>query len=83
VTKFNETPTYYAGNPAHHGKKRIYVANRRELLRMLHGGQIHCFSADQRVEYLGEPNQAGHFRLKLLADQKILYADNDGIYRLQ
>jgi hypothetical protein len=83
VTMFNETDTYYSGNPEHHGKKRVYVANRRELLRMLHDHKVHCFSVDQRVEYLGEPTVAGHFRLKLLADQKILYADNHGIYRLQ
>ncbi|WP_409251791.1 hypothetical protein V1502_17015 [Bacillus sp. SCS-153A] len=79
---FNETTYYYAGNRNHHGKKRIYVTNRREQLRLLHDGKIHVFAADQCAEFIGEAKQAGHGRLKVLCEEKKIFADNAGLYRL-
>jgi hypothetical protein len=76
------TEWYYSGNPDHADKQRVYVADTREMLKLLMLHKIHCFTIDQRVEWLGDATIAGEPRLKLLCDKKQVYADNHGLYRL-
>jgi hypothetical protein len=73
---------YYSGNPEHANKKRVYITNSREMLRLLMNHKIHVFKVDQRTEWLGAVTEFGHGRLKTLCDAKKVYADGYGLYTL-
>jgi hypothetical protein len=76
------TPWYFSGNLDHYDKKLVYVTDEREMLKLLMRGKIHVFTKDQRAEWLGDATEAGHARIKIIADSKKLYASNHGLYRL-
>jgi hypothetical protein len=82
VPTIKHTEWYYSGNPDHADKKRIYLTDSRTLLKMLMNGKLHCFTVDQRAEFLGEPTEANEYRIKILCDKKQVYCDNMGLYRL-
>ncbi|HWO74375.1 MAG TPA: hypothetical protein VNM69_00500 [Bacillus sp. (in: firmicutes)] len=74
---------YYSGNPEHLGKPKRYIANPREMQRLLLDGKIHCFKWTFLCEWISdEPLLAGEGRLKTLMDSKKVYASNDGLYIL-
>jgi hypothetical protein len=76
------TPWYFSGNIDHSDKKLVYVTDSREMLKLLMTHKIHVFTRNQQCEFLGEATEAGHARLKVIADSKKLYASNLGLYRL-
>lgn len=73
---------YYSGNPEHADLKRVYVATRREMVRWLLVGKLHCLLWTNQAQWIGDVTLAGEGRVKTLADSKQLFCDNDGIYRL-
>lgn len=75
--------SYYSGSSEHADKKRIYVTSRREMVRWLLDGKLHCLLWTNQAQWIGEATLAGEGRIKTLADAKVLHCDNDGIYRLE